>query len=294
MLTDPLYYSLQRIVNEQKAEKQSIGPWSYVKLAPESATIDMIREAKLRKLERFKDVFLPGLPVNERTLALDTVGDAVPDELPISAWSYNPDLFEIINKHHGGVVVDLGAGFRPEYYDDIINLELGNFVTTDVRSFAEKLPFKDNSVDCIFSLAVLEHVMRPWDVAKEIERVLKPGGTLRVDTAFMAARHGYPNHYYNMTVEGLTNLFTQIDVESTGASVFGHATYSLYWTARIFRDALPPEQRAKFEDMKIGEMLAYSDPYYLLKEQPYLRDIPKNTNDDLAFNVAMTGTKKLV
>ncbi|SAL10652.1 putative methyltransferase [Caballeronia turbans] len=254
--------------------------------------IDLIREEKRKKLERFKDVFLPGLPVNERTLALDTVGDAVPDELPISAWGYNPDLFEAIEKHRGGVIVDLGAGFRPEYYPDIINLELGNFVTTDVRSFAEKLPFRDNSVDCIFSLAVLEHVMRPWDVAKEIERVLKPGGTLRIDTAFMAARHGYPNHYYNMTVEGLTNLFSQIDVESSGASIFGHAAYSLYWVSRIYRDGLPPQHRDKFSDMTIRELLSYSDPYYLLQDRTWLREIPKNVNDDIAFNVAMTGTKR--
>ncbi|MER9135105.1 class I SAM-dependent methyltransferase [Mesorhizobium sp. M0830] len=252
--------------------------------------IDIIADIKRSKLDRFKDAFLPGILTNPRTFALDTVGDQFAEDVPISAWGYNPNIFEVVNRHRGGVIVDLGAGLRPEYFHDIINLELGNFITTDVRSFGETLPFKDQSIDCLFSIAVFEHVMRPWDVAKEIKRVMKPGGTIHIDTAFMAVRHGYPNHYYNMTLEGLANLFPYVEVEKTGASVFGHATYSLYWMARNFRDGLPEQNKGEFENMTIKEFLSFSDPHYVLEAKPYLRELSKTANDDMAFNISMTGT----
>jgi SAM-dependent methyltransferase len=41
---------------------------------------------------------------------------------------------------------------------------------------AKKLPFKDNSVDLIFSQTFLEHPLNPEDVLSEMARVLKPGG----------------------------------------------------------------------------------------------------------------------
>ena len=38
------------------------------------------------------------------------------------------------------------------------------------------LPFKDKSVDAVFTHTFLEHPLRPEDVLKEIDRILKPGG----------------------------------------------------------------------------------------------------------------------
>ena len=41
---------------------------------------------------------------------------------------------------------------------------------------ATKLPFKSNSIDCIFTHTFLEHPIKPENVLEEIARVLKPGG----------------------------------------------------------------------------------------------------------------------
>lgn len=252
----------------------------------------LVREAKRAKLECFRDVFLPGLPQNPRTDALDTVGEQFAEDVPVSAWGYNSDVMEIFNRHVGGVVVDLGAGLRPQYFDGIINIELGNFLTTDVRSFAEKIPLRDDSVDCLVSIAVFEHVQRPWEVAREIERVVKPGGTVYIDTAFMAGRHGYPHHYYNMTVQGLTSLFSKVKVERSGPSMFGHPTYSLFWTAKNMQLGLPDADRAAFDNMTLGEFLACGDPYWVLQAKPWLRNLAAGTTEDLAFNVFMTGMRE--
>lgn len=254
--------------------------------------IRLLDQAKRAKLKKFAEAFLPDLPLNPRTGALDTVEEQFAEDVPVSAWGYNADVMDVISKHRGGVIVDLGAGLRPQYFDDIINIELGNFITTDVRSFAEVLPLRENSVDCLISIAVFEHVMRPWEVAKEIERVVKPGGTIYIDTAFMAGRHGYPHHYYNMTVDGLTNLFPQVNVERSGASMYGHPIYSLFWMAKNMQIGLPVEDKAAFDGISIGELLSYSDPHWVLEAKPWLRNLARSVGDDLAFNVFMTGTRR--
>jgi ubiquinone/menaquinone biosynthesis C-methylase UbiE len=43
---------------------------------------------------------------------------------------------------------------------------------------ATQLPFKDNSIDCIFTHTFLEHPIEPEKVVSEIVRVLKPGGII--------------------------------------------------------------------------------------------------------------------
>ncbi len=57
------------------------------------------------------------------------------------------------------------------------------------QSFAEKLPFEDNSFDIVYCSHVLEHVNDEEQSLREMKRVLKPGGTLLLSmpTAAMAA-----------------------------------------------------------------------------------------------------------
>lgn len=45
-----------------------------------------------------------------------------------------------------------------------------------VNADAQELPFRDNSIDFIYSFAALEHVPQPERATAEIARVLKPGG----------------------------------------------------------------------------------------------------------------------
>lgn len=45
---------------------------------------------------------------------------------------------------------------------------------------ATKLPFADNSIDCVYSFGVLHHIPEIDQVVKEIHRVLKPGGRVMI------------------------------------------------------------------------------------------------------------------
>ena len=50
------------------------------------------------------------------------------------------------------------------------------------KADATKLPFADQSLDCVYSFGVIHHIPEAQDVVAEIFRVLRPGG--RVMTAF--------------------------------------------------------------------------------------------------------------
>lgn len=67
--------------------------------------------------------------------------------------------------------VDLAEGALEEAKkrDETKSVE---YITAD----AMKLPFEDNSFDCVISLDFLEHVYEPEKAVKEISRVLRPGG----------------------------------------------------------------------------------------------------------------------
>jgi SAM-dependent methyltransferase len=57
---------------------------------------------------------------------------------------------------------------------------------------AQRLPFRDESIDAFFSVATLEHVPRPEAVLEEIDRCLAPGGRALLFPAWhVGARRGY-------------------------------------------------------------------------------------------------------
>jgi SAM-dependent methyltransferase len=103
---------------------------------------------------------------------------------------------EEIRRHPERLYPDLGAGLRHVYYSNVVNTEIYSTISTDVICVGEELPFADAQFDSVFAIAVLEHTMRPWEVAREICRVLKPGGTVLIDFPFLQAVHGYPHHYF--------------------------------------------------------------------------------------------------
>lgn len=207
----------------------------------------------------------------------------------VSSNGYDRQTQSIIQQFENGLILDNGSGLRRNYYGNVVNLEIVDYPTTDVVGVGEKLPFKSNIFDAIFSIAVLEHVKNPFENAKEIARVLKPGGVLYVAVPFLQPFHGYPDHYYNMTSSGLKNLFYEdLQIVEAGIPLSGLPIWSLSWFLNSYIQGLPQSTAEKFKNMKVSDLLAHPQQYL---EQDFVQQLSPNTNEELACGTFLVAKK---
>jgi SAM-dependent methyltransferase len=115
-------------------------------------------------------------------------------------------------------VLHLGAGSTATKYPGCIELEHKIFRHTDVVGDAHALPFRDSSFDRVFAFNVFEHLRDPARAAREILRVLKPGGALALHTAFLQPLHEAPRHFFNATEFGVREWFRDFEIEQCAVS----------------------------------------------------------------------------
>ena len=133
-----------------------------------------------------------------------------------------------------------GAGSRVDGY---VNLDLFALPGVDVAADAERLPFADGRFQRVECDAVLEHVRRPEQVMREIERVLAPGGFAHVVTPFCHPFHEYPRDYRRFTIDGLKEMAGGLEVVAEGwrtgptatLLVFGIEYAKLLVPSRVWR-----------------------------------------------------------
>jgi SAM-dependent methyltransferase len=91
-----------------------------------------------------------------------------------------------------------GAGFLKEIMPRIITSDVFVLPGLDLVLDAQKMPFADNSLACIFLLDVLHHIPRPLEFLKEAARCLQPGGRVLMiepaHTAFSRAIYTHLHH----------------------------------------------------------------------------------------------------
>ena len=75
------------------------------------------------------------------------------------------------------------------------------------------LPFASSSFDTVLLLEVLEHVIDAERVLAEIDRVLKPGGTLLISMPFLYPLHDAPHDYRRYTAPGLIRALSQAGLQ---------------------------------------------------------------------------------
>jgi predicted SAM-dependent methyltransferase len=80
----------------------------------------------------------------------------------------------------------------------------------DIVMNAHDLQFRTR-VDCVVCCDMLEHDDAPWETAKEIHRVLKPGGAVIVTVPGIGfKRHDFPSDYWRFTAAGLKALIQRL------------------------------------------------------------------------------------
>ena len=124
---------------------------------------------------------------------------------PISHWSTNDKVLELVLPHikPGVRIADVGAGegFFSQLLGEQVRTRLGlqpSEVITASDIFPEyfrypalecekisadgRLPYADGSIDIACSLEVVEHVEDQFAFARELHRILKPGGLAIIST----------------------------------------------------------------------------------------------------------------
>jgi SAM-dependent methyltransferase len=80
-----------------------------------------------------------------------------------------------------------------------------------VASVEDLHMIEDESLDGVFCMEVLEHVRDPFSGARELSRILKPGGVLIGSTPFLLGIHDAPNDYFRFTKYGIGLLFPDLE-----------------------------------------------------------------------------------
>jgi Methyltransferase domain len=250
---------------------------------------------KREKLRRLEPLLRSDLPRHQSDGMVDFLSDAlrleaaaVPTDA-VSSHNYDPFARELISRYPDGWILDCGAGRRNVYYSNVVNLEIVAYDTTDVLGVGEELPFRDETFDGVFSFSVLEHVRDPFRCAREVVRVLKPGGELLCAVPFLQPLHGYPGHYFNMSHQGLRALFEDgLQIESQTVPPSGLPIWTLTWILKSWSAALDPETRQKFLDTRIEGLLG--DPVDFLG-QPFVTELTLEKNLELASMTLLRARK---
>lgn len=92
------------------------------------------------------------------------------------------DLVSLRQRGHHGKLIGVEAAKQLVHHVS----EQSEVKAADIQVLpgeAEKLPFKDESVDCITAMFMLYHTPNPQAAIEEMHRVLKPGGRLAIATS---------------------------------------------------------------------------------------------------------------
>lgn len=187
----------------------------------------------------------------------------VSDELPPNYDQPDPtvnnpyvlDSLNLIERCKDGIVLDFGAGNPQHSFPNVVQLDIWTHPRIDIVTCGERLGFKDNSVDGVISLSVLEHVKDPFLYVSEIHRILKPQGTCVLHSAFLQPLHGAPYHFFNTTKHALEVLFSGFKIEKLNVGAHQHPWLTLRWFLSSYINGMPDENdRQRFRQQTVGEL----------------------------------------
>ena len=145
-----------------------------------------------------------------------------------------------------GVVLDLGSGHQPSYWEYLVREKPHRVVKIDRHpyvdiwaSLEDPLPFRDEAVDRVLCFNVLEHLFDYTRLVQEVHRVLRNGGIAYVYVPFLINVHSDPQDYFRYTEEALRRIlgadgrFSNVTVRPLGAGAFTAAANLLCYAPRV-------------------------------------------------------------
>ncbi|MFK8020897.1 MAG: methyltransferase domain-containing protein [Pseudomonadales bacterium] len=122
---------------------------------------------------------------------------------------------KLLSEKPDAVIVNVGSG-ESNLHSKVVNLDIYNNDAVDLVADAHFIPLLDNSVDGVLCESIMEHVRQPTMIAKEFERILKPGGYVYIVAPFIFPYHESPIDCYRYTTTGLSELFPNCEVLEQG------------------------------------------------------------------------------
>lgn len=203
--------------------------WQPLYLGGGTHDVEIVVDGDAHGRSKGAQVFVKGIETLEHTrvapasLSYDAVNRGNPYPAPFEKL--------LCQAPEDSLILDCGSGDRSHPDPRVVSFEYSRFHAPDVFGDGHQLPFRDDSFDLILSQAVIEHLYDPYAAAKEIVRVLKPGGVLYVESAFMQPLHAVPFHFFNTTGWALERLFA--DLEEVHIGYEGVLSSTLDWFYRL-------------------------------------------------------------
>lgn len=147
-----------------------------------------------------------------------------------------------VSTHHMGLFPGLSR-------DQFTMVDVRDGADVDVVADLHRLPREwSGRYDAFVACAVFEHLERPWIAAKEVERVLAPGGICYIATHQTFPLHGYPRDFFRFSTDALALIFADAGLE----------TLSVAYKHRC-KIVLPPElQKPRDVDRWNAEFPSYA------------------------------------
>lgn len=153
-----------------------------------------------------------------------------------------PKLLDIGGRDRSGV--DRSKSF-PDCETTVLDIIEGQNVNVVADAHEMSQVFEQNSFDAVFSVSVFEHLLMPWKVALEINKVLKPGGYGFIFTHQTIGMHDCPWDFFRFSDSAWDGLFN----EMTGFRIVGRALdYPQYIVPFLLREnKIDAEKAVGFE-----------------------------------------------
>lgn len=128
--------------------------------------------------------------------------------------------FQSLLAAHGitsGTICEIGGPYNsfasdmPEYDFRYLSLypdaQFENVIVADATQCDH---VEGEQFDAVFSVSVFEHISKPWKAARQIARLLKPGGICYTAAPFSYFYHGAPADYWRFTPDALQLIFSEL------------------------------------------------------------------------------------
>ena len=169
------------------------------------------------------------LKANRRQLEIDILSSGRRHLFSPMHYSQYRVTLPLARKYIHGRLLDAGCGDLP--YREGLRDQVSRYDTLDVAPRAGELTYvgdiqkmgevPSETYDSVICLEVLEHVPDPFSAARELNRVLAPGGVLVASVPHLSRLHDEPHDYYRYTRHGLRHLLEQAGFEVAEMHVRG-------------------------------------------------------------------------